>query len=238
MRPVATCAIWTHNKEPPKPHIELGETMTGPKLEPQAQLLVEQHVRLMVGTWLKWLGVANVLALVAMAAYVAFVLPDIAAERLVPNMNRRIEGLTRDLEKALAQGFMSAGKVEGEVARFQDRSTALNSKLQLLETDLTSIQATNFAEVAKLVRSLGESRDASGIIQRLGELERVLVPLRTASDAVQISINNPLMSGANQAVCPPGTAITSISATKGVGGKYASDGISEITVRCTPLLAR
>lgn len=61
-----------------------------------------------------------------------------------------------------------------------------------------------------------------------------LAALGGARDGQTFVVNNPRM-GNKGAKCPAGTFISSVVATKGVGGKYGVDGISELTVRCSPL---
>lgn len=47
--------------------------------------------------------------------------------------------------------------------------------------------------------------------------------------------NHPAFKNPNTYNCPKGHYVSGIEATRGVGGKYATDGISELLVRCTPL---
>jgi hypothetical protein len=51
------------------------------------------------------------------------------------------------------------------------------------------------------------------------------------------SINNPKIGGPDAYECPPGTFVSMVHASGAVSGKYGTDGISQITFRCTPLLA-
>ena len=48
-------------------------------------------------------------------------------------------------------------------------------------------------------------------------------------------INGPQMGGNTDAICPEGYVVVGVRATGSVGGKYAVDGISRITVDCARL---
>lgn len=84
---------------------------------------------------------------------------------------------------------------------------------------------------------------------RLALLEAQLASLydvatKTATEVGQLGsdrtgtvlrIANPVMRDGKPHECPAGTFVSMVQASKGVGGKYAVDGISEIIVRCTPI---
>lgn len=51
----------------------------------------------------------------------------------------------------------------------------------------------------------------------------------------QFSVVNSNMGGGKSILCPDGSYVAGIYASRSVGGKYATDGISEITFSCYPL---
>ena len=53
-------------------------------------------------------------------------------------------------------------------------------------------------------------------------------------DGTVYDVTNPIM-GALKAKCPPDTFVSAVSAPGGVGGKYAVDGISKISIVCSAL---
>jgi len=98
--------------------------------------------------------------------------------------------------------------------------------------------ATSENQVSQIVESLARlpefnDRVARAAFERLGKFEVQLAALGSDRTGQVFRVNNPSMAGDNDAKCPPGTFVSALSASRGVGGKYASDGISEISVTCS-----
>lgn len=203
-----------------------------PKLTAEAERAVQIYVSGLVGNWLRWIGVANALTLASIIAYVVFVLPDVAAERLVPGMSRRVENLTADLEKKLGDSFELSGRVRASFEDMNARSAELRAGLSRLETELQVAQRSELGEIARVVTALGASRDVPDLLRRTKELEEQVAVLGDSRGGHDFRVSNPVMGG-QVAKCPPGTFVSSISAPKGVGGRYGVDGISELSVECS-----
>lgn len=205
-----------------------------PELTPEAQRAIEVHVRSLLGTWLKWIGVANLATLLGLIAYVVFELPDVAAERLVPGMSRRVDNLTTDLEKKLGEAFVLSGRVQASYDALNKRSADLAVDVKRVESELKAAEGSNLGELAKTVAALGNSKDLPALVQRIEKLEQQASTLGKARTGATFTVTNPVM-GNGVANCPPGTFVSSITAPKGVGGRYAVDGISALKVECSPL---
>ncbi len=72
--------------------------------------------------------------------------------------------------------------------------------------------------------------------ERVSAIDDSLSRLGTGRNGSSYTINNPLMQGPGEADCPPGAYVSRVVATKGVGGKFGVDGISELQIVCTPVL--
>lgn len=133
------------------------------------------------------------------------------------------------------------------------RSLRCNRTAMPLEFNSSTVQFFPAANV-KVKASTGDYRvDLYEMIDgpasdRIARLEAEIAALRAAATATAAELSamgmsrdgetypvtNPRMQN-KMAACPPGTFVSSIVASKAVGGKYGWDGISELTVRCSPL---
>jgi hypothetical protein len=200
-----------------------------------AKNAIENHVKQMISTWLKWLGVANGLALLAMFYYVAFEVPGIAAERVVPSVNQRVAGMLGGLEKKYGEAFELSGRLGESEENLRKRTATLIQIVDGIEQQVKTVQGGSIAAVAALVDAAGKSGDTAALIERIKSLEMVVSALGTSRNGPSFSIDNPRMGGPDSAQCPPGTYVSTIQASGAVGGKYAIDGISQITFTCSSI---
>jgi hypothetical protein len=212
------------------------DTEDAPQLTPEARTAMEAYLRRMVGQWLKYIGIANLVALVGMVGYVYFGLPTIAMERLTPVLSGRLANLTSQLESELAQGFIRAGSVGARYGQLDSLAVSLGDSLAQVALDLEDVRSADLSQVAAVVRAAAGSSTTVDLLARLDALEQALRPSPGGAAETVLRINNPFMTGPDAAQCPAGTLVSGIVASLGVGGRYAIDGISEITVACSSIL--
>lgn len=75
----------------------------------------------------------------------------------------------------------------------------------------------------------------AGLRSEISDAKSTLSGLGQNRGGDAFTIDNPRMGNPDEAKCPQGTFISRIHATRGVGGKYAVDGISEIQITCSPV---
>jgi hypothetical protein len=137
--------------------------------------------------------------------------------------------LTSQLEKQLGQAFVLSGRVDASYENLQKRTLVMNAELDKMQATVRSAAASAPAE---------PQRAASAVLSgsaSLDGIERALGMLGSRRDGPTFTINNPSMGGADIAECPPGTFVWKVHASAGIGGKYATDGISQIKVTCAPV---
>lgn len=157
-----------------------------------------------------------------------------SAEESVKDMDKRITALEIYFKVALGVAavfgltgaviFSQLTSAQAQIAELETRVTTIKP---VVDASIEEIQKAGEAEVADLAVKTDRYLQAS-VERRFRELGR-------NRDGTVYDVTNPLM-GALKAKCPPGTFVSGVSAPTGVGGKYAGDGISKISVVCSALV--
>jgi hypothetical protein len=148
--------------------------------------------------------------------------PVSASESIPLTSNARSLRCTRAFEKLQFSGstveFFPAANVKVKtntgdyrVDLYEMIDGPANDRLARLEAQIAVLQR-GLDSGAKKLEALGQSRAGT-----------------------DYAVNGPRIGGPDQYECPPGSYVSKIHASGSVGGKYAGDGISQITFRCAPL---
>lgn len=105
-------------------------------------------------------------------------------------------------------------------------ATQVNNIRPVVESSIKQIEDAGEAEAGKLTAKT-DAYLQSSVNARFKALGR-------SREGTALDVTNPFM-GSLKASCPPGTFVSAVSAPLGVGGRYAGDGISRITVVCSAI---
>ena len=110
-------------------------------------------------------------------------------------------------------GYTTVGTIEGYIKPFY---TGKSDRLTELEENLESI--TN--QLSLLTHS---------VVNNTNKFER----FGSAKELAGVAIDGPRMGKQDNYRCPKGSYVSSVQASKSIGGRYGVDGISELIIRCT-----
>ena len=123
----------------------------------------------------------------------------------------------------------STGRIDGSIKR-------INKELEIAKSALKLIDMSQLKAIIEIVNeSKGETVNVKDFLARIIRLESKINDLGDQRVGPRFIVRNSV-EGGSEANCPPGTYISAMRATRGVSGRYAVDGISEIQVTCTPIL--
>ena len=104
-----------------------------------------------------------------------------------------------------------------------------------VETSAALVSTSNAIDeiVGKLIADPGLSdRLIKASSARLSTLEVSVNALGKGRVTKELSVTNPGTAGPDVAECPYGSYVSSIEARLGVSGKYATDGIKQLVIKC------
>jgi len=191
---------------------------------------MESYVRSSLVNWFKIIGLANAAVVLSFFVFVFTVLPSQVANFIEDDA---------EIESKILDLSVQYGTRLGELNQLSIQKGELQSNIEDLAASVDTLENGNVARASRLIDALGDSSSIEDIAVRIDEAEESISQLGAdRSNVVSLKVNNPNISGPDRAVCPEGTFISAIRASRGVGGRYATDGISELTLECTPVSAQ
>ncbi len=113
-----------------------------------------------------------------------------------------------------------------------------SSAFGLFEKTITDSQvrelASTIVDQEQYRNVLLDNIEVPDLTNRVKSIETAIGSLAQQRGNTELPVTNPSRGG-HVAACPAGTFVSRVRASKGVGGKYATDGISEIRVTCSPI---
>lgn len=213
--------------EPEKPPAEKARV----NLTAEQQAEITAHVEGIAWRWAKFLGVINVSALVVGLAYVWFVLPTMAFEQAFDAISAQNANAAKRLSDEYSELLLGAGALREKRAVIRRLTDSLERLVTQSSGDLRAIDAEAISRVLQLARQVTDTATVLALAERVESMTAALSP-REGPDSIIAQINNRHMAGPDEMRCGPGYFVAGIHASRGVGGRYAVDGISELTVTC------
>jgi hypothetical protein len=133
-------------------------------LTDSAKLHINEYVGGMLRDWLKWVGVANFAALVVAMAYVFFILPGNAVNRINENLGEKL----LETREQLAVVKASLNTIEQDAQEYKSRIQSMRKDLEMLS------QENNIKEAASIIRLIKDLGEAENFLERISDIEREL----------------------------------------------------------------
>jgi len=125
----------------------------------------------------------------------------------------------------ISGGVLFTKYIDAKIELDAMKKNIINLKVEINEYAKEKVNNYLVEHQSKIDSLFSDIKENSTILNSIGK-ERTLS---------QFTILNPRMGGKKNIMCPEGSYVAGMYASKGVGGSYAVDGISEIIFFCYPL---
>lgn len=210
---------------------------------------VEKGINEVLGRVVRWIALGNTLGFGAILLYVFQFMPQqisaTASEKVVEEIKGRTKNLLAELDQEHAEAFVSLGHNKQSAMSVREALNTLSmdvahlkAEAETLKATFTEVNGSNMSSIQLIISTLSAHQDLSSFLSKQADLVKdiekigLTVDQLMSGNATKLKVNNPRIGGADKADCAPGSFVTSIHASGAVGGRYAVDGISEISFTC------